>query len=121
VKIKLDENLTASLAAELSALGHDADTVQQEGLKGHSGPDVWRAAQRESRFFITQDLDFSDLRRFQPGTHTGLMLVRLAQPGRVALTRRILQVFERPDADTWTGCFVVLTDVKLRIHCAGST
>jgi predicted nuclease of predicted toxin-antitoxin system len=121
MKIKLDENLPGSLAAALVALGHEADTVQQEGLKGHSDPDVWRAAQREERFFMTQDLDFSDVRHFRPGTHAGLMLVRLSKPGRLALTRRVLQAFERADADAWSGCFVVLTDVKLRIHCAGSS
>jgi predicted nuclease of predicted toxin-antitoxin system len=121
MKIKLDENLPASLADELVALGHEADTVQQEGLKGHSDPNVWRAAQREGRFFMTQDLDFSDVRHFRPGTHAGLMLVRLAKPGRLALRRRVLQAFEHADADAWSGCFVVLTDVKLRIHCAGSS
>ena len=31
---------------------------------------------------LTQDLDFSDVRQFRPGTRAGLMLVRLQQPGR---------------------------------------
>jgi predicted nuclease of predicted toxin-antitoxin system len=118
MRIKLDENLPSGLAVALSALGHDADTVEQEGMQGRADPDVWRAAQHEGRFFITQDLDFSDMRRFRPGTHTGLMLVRLARPGRLALLRRVLQAFDREDADKWSGCFVVLTDLKLRIHCA---
>ncbi len=118
MRIKLDENLPSGLAAALSALGHDADTVEQEGFQGQADPDVWRAAQHEDRFFITQDLDFSDVRRFRPGTHAGLMLVRLARPGRLALMRQVLQAFERNDADAWLGCFVVLTDLKLRIHCA---
>jgi predicted nuclease of predicted toxin-antitoxin system len=34
VKIKLDENLPATLAGILARLGHDADTVVDEGLKG---------------------------------------------------------------------------------------
>lgn len=118
MRIKLDENLPGGLAIALRALGHDADTVEQEGMQGCADPDVWRAAQQEGRFLITQDLDFSDVRRFRPGTHAGLLLVRLARPGRVALMRRILQAFEREDADKWSGCFVVLTDLKLRIHCA---
>lgn len=117
MRIKLDENLPGGLAIALRALGHDADTVEQEGMQGCADPDVWRAAQQEGRFLITQDLDFSDVRRFRPGTHAGLLLVRLARPGRVALMRRILQAFEREDADKWSGCFVVLTDLKLRIHC----
>jgi predicted nuclease of predicted toxin-antitoxin system len=90
--------------------------VAQEGLTGRRDPDVWLAAQRSGRFFITQDLDFSDVRQFAPGTHAGLLLVRLAKPGRLALAQRIVQVFGSADAYSWSGCFVVATDVKLRVH-----
>jgi len=38
---------------------------------------MWSAARRDERFLITQDLDFSDIRQFKPGTHPGLLLVRL--------------------------------------------
>ncbi len=41
--------------------------------------------QTEERFLITQDLDFSDMRRYGPGTHAGLLLVRIGQPGRQVL------------------------------------
>ncbi len=40
MKLKLDENLPARLAGELSALGHDVDTVPDEGLKGTPDPRV---------------------------------------------------------------------------------
>ncbi len=66
MKIKLDENLPESLVAELATLNHDADTVPQEGLAGHDDPDVWAAAQAAGRFLITQDLDFSDVRKSIP-------------------------------------------------------
>jgi hypothetical protein len=33
--------------------------------------------QAHGRVFITQDLDFSDARKYVPGTHHGLLLVRL--------------------------------------------
>jgi predicted nuclease of predicted toxin-antitoxin system len=85
VNIKLDENLPERIVSELQALGHDVDTVRSEHLAGRNDAEVWRAAQEANRFLITQDLDFSDVRRFTPGTHAGLLLVRLAQPGRNAL------------------------------------
>ncbi len=65
MKIKLDENLPARLGDVLSDLGHDIDTVIQERLAGHSDAEVWEAAQRAERFLITQDLDFSDIRRVE--------------------------------------------------------
>jgi predicted nuclease of predicted toxin-antitoxin system len=115
VKIKLDENLPESLVAALAKLNHDADTVLQEGLAGHDDSDVWAAVQAEGRFLITQDLDFSDVRKFQPGTHHGLLLVRLPDAGRLSLHRRILEVFSSEDVESWARCFVVLSEHKLRI------
>jgi predicted nuclease of predicted toxin-antitoxin system len=85
VNIKLDENLPESLVSKLEALGHDVDTVPDEDLAGRDDSEVWQAAQAVDRFSIAQDLDFSDVRRFTPGTHAGLLLVRLAQPGRNVL------------------------------------
>jgi hypothetical protein len=34
MRIKLDENLPTSLVEALIQLGHDVDSVQQEGLQG---------------------------------------------------------------------------------------
>jgi predicted nuclease of predicted toxin-antitoxin system len=115
MKLKLDENLPESLVADLTALGHDVDNVRQEGLAGRDDPDIWAAAQREKRFLLTQDLDFSDVRQFQPGSHYGLLLVRLPELGQLALNRRIIEAFRREEVESWSGSFVVLSDHKLRI------
>ncbi len=111
MKLKLDENLPEVLIGELTALGHDADNVRSENLAGESDSRIWQAAQRAERFLITQDLDFSDLRQFAPGTHHGLLL-----PGRLALARRIQQVFASEAVEDWKPCFVLLTDIKVRVH-----
>jgi len=116
VKIKLDENLPDRLVPVLSALGHDVDTVRREQLKGRADADVWSAAQTAQRFLITQDLDFSDMRRYAPGTHAGLRLVRLTRPGRNALFERVSTVFQTEKIEDWTGCLVVATEQKIRIR-----
>jgi predicted nuclease of predicted toxin-antitoxin system len=115
VKLKLDENLPEALVPALAALGHDVDNVRQEGLAGRDDPAVWQTAQETGRFLITQDLDFSDRRRFAPGTHHGLLLVRLREAGRLALTAQIVELFRREEVATWARCFVVLSEHKLRI------
>jgi predicted nuclease of predicted toxin-antitoxin system len=116
MKIKLDENLPVRLAGMLAGLGHDADTVFAEGLAGRSDVDVWQAAQTNGRFFVTQDLDFSDVRVFQPGTHEGLLLVRLRAPSRKALAQKVHAIFATEDVDSWSQCFVVATDRKIRVR-----
>jgi predicted nuclease of predicted toxin-antitoxin system len=115
VKIKVDENLPSRLIVGLRGLGHDVETVAAEGLTGHSDHEVWLAARREQRFFITQDLDFSDSRRYRPGTHPGLLLVRLREPGAVALAAKVLESMKTTPIEALAGCYAVLTDNKLRI------
>ena len=115
MKIKLDENMPVGLAGLLAADGHDVDTVADEGLAGCRDDRVWAAAQVSQRLLITQDLDFSDLRRFAPGTHAGLLLVRLREPGRRALTQHVRRVFRAEKPAGWEGCVVVLTERKVRI------
>ena len=46
-----------SLATVLDELGHDVHTTREEGLSGHADREIWRSAQNESRFLITQDMD----------------------------------------------------------------
>ena len=116
MKIKLDENLPDRLVAVLAGFGHNVDTVRTEQLTGRADPDVWSAAQAAQRFLITQDLDFSDVRRFTPGTHAGLLLVRLTRPGRHALFERVLTVFQTEKIEEWTGCLVVATEHKIRVR-----
>lgn len=116
MKIKLDENLPGRLVSFLIQLGHDVDTVPGEGIAGKDDDVVWAAAQADGRFFITQDLDFSDVRRYMPGTHCGLLLVRLPQPGRTALFERVATLFETEAVDTWPGCLVTATPHKVRVR-----
>lgn len=114
MKVKLDENSSSRLIKDLRVQGYEVDTVSDEGLTRGADVDVWRATQAEQRFPITQDMDFSDVRIFAPGTHAGLLLVRLREPGGNALLKAVSRV--AVEIRTWAGCFVVLTDRKLRIR-----
>ena len=116
MRIKLDENLPADLVPELRSLGHDVESVYTEGLSGRPDPDVWAAAQAEHRILITQDIRFADARMFTPGAHAGFVLVRLKTPGLRALIAKVRFVFATEDVESWPGCFVVLSDSKLRVR-----
>jgi len=60
VRFKLDENLPVSSAAILTAAGHDADTVGQEGLSGAPDPDVVIAATAGGDRRVTHTTDPGD-------------------------------------------------------------
>jgi predicted nuclease of predicted toxin-antitoxin system len=116
MRIKLDENLPTRLVSVLADLGHDVDTVPTERIAGTDDAVVWQAAQACHRFLVTQDLDFSDIRKYTPGTHHGLLLVRLPQPGRTALFERIVALFQIENVESWDGCLVIATPNKVRVR-----
>jgi len=108
--------MPAALVDALSVFGHEVHTVAEEDLGGAADEVLWDRCRTEGRFLITQDLDFSDIRRFEPGTHAGILLVRLGQPGRRSLFERVQRLFEEEQVGQWPGCFVVATDRKLRVR-----
>ena len=116
MKVKLDENLPSELAAMLAGVGHDVHTVPQERLAGRDDPTVFAAAQAEGRLFITQDFDFADIRKYAPGTHAGLVHLRLRHPSRTRIVGRLRDVLAAERLEDWARCFVVITDLKIRVR-----
>src|SRR5437763_1388062 len=116
MRIKLDENVPIELVAELRALGHDVEHVYDEGLAGRSDAEVWQAAHAEHRLLITQDIRFGDARMFTPGAHHGFVLVRLKRPARRVVAARVREAFASCDVSEWAGCFVVLSDSRIRVR-----
>jgi len=121
MRIKLDENLPVRSAQRLRDLGHDVDTVIDEGLGGKNDAAVWEAAQSEGRFLITQDLDFSDMRRFAPGTHHGILLVRLDDMEQPQLADFLGAWFSMERVETWAGALVVASPRKIRVMRSSRT
>jgi predicted nuclease of predicted toxin-antitoxin system len=115
VKIKIDENLPLSLAELLKELGHDVHSVFDERLNGRPDTEVWSACCAEDRFLITQDLDFSDSRKFRPGTHAGILVVRFTDDSRENLLKGVLSAFQSNPVEEWRGALITLTEVKLRV------
>ena len=116
MRIKLDENLPLELQGSLTGLGHDVHSVFDENLGGEPDEKIWQACSGEERFLITQDLDFSDVRKYSPGTHAGIMILRVADDSRANLIRVVLQAFQEQDAGAFERALVVVTDVEIRIR-----
>jgi len=116
LKIKLDENLPEQLADELRAAGHDVHTVHDEGLVGVADERIMNAVCVEGRMLLTQDLDFSDQRKFPFGSHHGIVLIRLRNPSRRKLLERFRSILHDASLETWTNCFVVITDHRIRVR-----
>jgi predicted nuclease of predicted toxin-antitoxin system len=114
--VKLDENLSQSHADFLKAAGYAADRVTDEGLSGADDAQVWQRAVSEGRFFVTLDLDFADVRRFPPGSHPGILLLRPRSRSRDAVQHILARVVREHPPETHSGWFVVADVNHTRIR-----
>jgi hypothetical protein len=85
VKFKLDENLPVELVTDLRSLGHDADTVTGEGLRGTADPAVVDAALAADRILFTLDKGIANLQRYPTHQDAGIVLFRPDTSGRGAV------------------------------------
>ncbi len=115
--IKIDENLAPAHRRLLEHAGHDVADVHEEQLGGATDERLWAQVCAENRFFVTLDTDFSDIRRFAPGTHAGILLLRTTHPS-IAVVSAILQrlLAERP-LESLAGCLAALDERRTRVRC----
>ncbi len=114
--VKLDENLGQARVTFLKQAGYDAERAHDERLSGADDATVWRRACAEVRFFITLDLDFSDVRRFPPGTHPGILLLRPRTKGRQVVLAVLVRIVRDHPLETLKGCLTVADEVQTRVR-----
>lgn len=119
MKIKVDENLPSSIVRELRRLGHDADSVHDEGLQGWSDEQLWPEVVRVGRFLITQDVRFADARRSLAEGSPGVLLLRIHDEDFEIVLRRLVEVYKSENVESWSGCSVTVTLSSVRVRRPG--
>ncbi|MFO0790354.1 MAG: DUF5615 family PIN-like protein [Pirellulales bacterium] len=89
VAIKIDEDLPAEIALRLRAAGHNCTTVYEQGHCGLPDEQLWPIVQSEGRLLITGDKGFGNARAFPPGSHAGVILLRLPRESRAGYIRLV--------------------------------
>ncbi|WP_162867904.1 DUF5615 family PIN-like protein [Euzebya tangerina] len=100
MNLQLDENLSHHLVPVIAEMGHDVDTVADEGLVVSSDLDVLEAARTEGRTILTQDRGFGDIRAYPPGSHQGIIVLRPTSQDPISvhdLVSRLLRTIDLDD------------------------
>ena len=116
MKVKLDENVPRAVQTLLADSGHDVDTVSGEGMTGAVDPDVLRAATRARRLLITLDRGMADARRHLPGSHAGILVLRLPDQSAPAVLQAVTTLLARHHLDRLAGTVSVAQRGLLRIR-----
>ncbi len=116
MRIKVDEDLPQAVAQMLRRLGHQAVTVVKQEMGGTKDPALWQVVQTEQRFLVTADKGFADVRRYVPGTHAGVLLLRPDQDGIRPVIELLEQVLASYDLEALAGAVTVVTPRGVRIR-----
>ena len=116
MRVKLDENLGRAHAKLITDFGHEAERVTDEHLSGATDETVWSKVSVEWRFFITLDLDFSDVLRFPPGSHPGILLLRPHNTSRAAVLNVLLRILNGQGFESLAGSLSVADEFRTRIR-----
>jgi predicted nuclease of predicted toxin-antitoxin system len=114
--VKVDEDLPGQIADLLAARGHDTATVAEQGWQGTPDNILWSSIQNERRWLITADKGFADLRRYPPGSHCGVILLRIPEESRRSYMKLAALTLDRVDLDSLGGAVVVATGRGVRIR-----
>ena len=114
--VKVDEDLPQAVVTLLNAYGYAAQGVYEQGMSGWPDERLFTAVQAEHRFLITADKGFGDLRRYPPGHHAGILVLRPARPSIAAFVELLESVLRQHRLEAFQGCLVIVTPRGIRVR-----
>ena len=92
MKIKLDEQLSQQLKPLLAEYGHEVSTIYDQKMAGSADEKLWPVVQEKGQFLLTADKEFADIRKYPPGTHHGVLLLRPAYESLPTFKRLLISL-----------------------------
>lgn len=118
--VKVDEDLPRAVAETLRWHGYSCSTVSEQGMGGWKDPVLWEAVQAHHQFLVTADKGFGDVRRYPPGLHGGVLLLRPSEDGIRALLDLVDQTLASiPNLEALKGLLAVASPQGLRVKRRG--
>jgi predicted nuclease of predicted toxin-antitoxin system len=113
MRILVDENLGHAYAAALNADGHEAISTAQH-YRGLSDVELCKAAARDRRAILTEDVGFADSLAVLAGENAGVILLRLHRlPAASRITHVIASFRKLPE--TMSGLVAVIEPSRMRM------
>ncbi len=116
MRFKLDENIPLEAIGYLQNAGMGAVGVEEEGLAGSHDPAVADACRIEDRVLITMDVGFGDIRTYPPGSHPGIVVLRLARQDTPAVIRVLRRVIDALKEEPVSGNLWVVDENRIRVR-----
>lgn len=107
MKIFVDENIPSITARELLQNGHDTMDIRGTDKEGMTDENIWKIVQKDRRLLITTDKGFAQKRNEK---HNGIMIIRLKQPNRQKIHKKVMRAMNLFKEEEWPGLTVIMQD-----------
>lgn len=116
MRIKLDENLSSQLKLFLQSKGHDIETTYDENISGQPDIHVASVSFKENRMLLSLDKEFSDIRKYPPGSLPGIIVFRPRRLGPGTVIPFIQNFINDVDLEHFAKCVVVVDQERIRVR-----
>ena len=101
----------------LRRAGFAADDVRDVGLRGYSDERVFAYAPAQRRVLVTADMGFANILRSPPGSHAGIVVLRVPDelPTNAA-NRELLRALSDLANESLMGLLVIVEVGRARLH-----
>jgi predicted nuclease of predicted toxin-antitoxin system len=116
MRVKVDEDLPVAVGDAVRQKGHQATTAREQGMGGWKDPELWPAVQEKRQLLITADKGFADIRRYPPGSHHGVVLLRPDEDGIRPLLELAHRLLEDGPLERFAGTVTVISPRGIRVR-----
>jgi predicted nuclease of predicted toxin-antitoxin system len=116
MRLKVDENLPREACDLLSRAGHDAISVGQQGLGGADDPQLFQLCQDEQRALITLDVDFANVRAYDPKSSSGVIVLRLARQDKPRVLDAVASILPMLEGEPLDKRLWIVEEHRIRIR-----
>lgn len=113
----IDEDMPRSTAVILRQAGYQAEDVRDVGLRGHTDEEIFAYAQAHGATLITADKGFTNILQFPPGTHAGIIVLRV--PNELPtdeVNRELLRALADVEGENLHGLLIIVEVGRTRIR-----
>ncbi len=97
---------------ELRRVGHDVQDIRGSKYEGSQDTELWELTRQEQRLLITTDKGFA---QYREQSHSGILIIRLRQPNRYKIHKRVMLAFNRFSDAEWQGMIVTMRDKAMSV------
>jgi predicted nuclease of predicted toxin-antitoxin system len=85
-------------------------------MSGATDAVVAQAVVAEGRILVTFDLGFGDIRAYPPGSHPGIVVLRLARQALASVNEALLFLLSYDELTAIAGCTMIVDGATIRVR-----